>query len=118
MFERQRLQVVLIQRRLRRSLILGRVIRERAGRDFGHDDASVFHSQHLIGRDSAHHRGGEVPFFANLQHVVLAPWLRHQQHPFLRFGQENFVRSHVGLTPWNVGYFQLYARSAPGRHFA
>ena len=79
----------------------------------------MFEYAHLcVSRDSPDFHRVEAPLLEHAENFVLAALLRNQQHPFLRFAQHDFVRSHAGLALRNPVQFDFDAGAAARSHFA
>src|SRR5208283_2008393 len=60
----------------------------------------------------------ESPLLEHAEDLLLAAFLRHQQHSLLGFAQHNFISTHAGFALWHAIKFNFYADAAPPAHLA
>jgi len=63
----------------------------------------------VVTRYPSDHDRLNIPFAINLNYVVFKSFFSHNEHPFLRFGEHDFVSTHANLTNRNKVKINLYA---------
>ena len=80
------------------TFIYWRPVGQRCSRDLRNGLAALFDVQATVGGHLANADGVQIPFVENPLDLAFAPFLDHEQHALLRFGQHDFVRRHARLT--------------------
>ena len=103
----QLLHFVLPGRPPARSIVRGSIVGERRDRELGDGVAAALHHQLAGIGDAADDRVRQVPLVADVEDFLLATFLRHQQHPLLRFAEHHLVGRHSRLATWDGVDVQL-----------
>ena len=104
------------RRRFRFARVQRRFFGKRFRRNFSGDRAVVAHAHHPIIRHTTDFRARHVPLVENFTHNIFFSALGDDQHAFLGFAQQNFIRRHAWFTFRDFGEidFDSAARAAGG----
>src|SRR5580658_6244778 len=100
----------------RGTIIDRRLVGQRTYRQVGDDVAAPSRTPAAIAGNLADHDRVQVPFLENRDQFADAAALRNQQHPLLRFGEQNFVRRQRRLAQWYLVEVELDAHAAARCH--
>src|ERR1039457_5198231 len=101
-----------------RAFVYRGVVSQRRIRNLRHNFAVLQHAQRVAARNPPDLDRVEPPLFENAEDLVLASFLRHQQHALLRLAEHDLVRSHASLTLRNAVQFDFDAHTAAPAHLA
>ena len=107
-----------VSRLTRFAVIHRRFIRQLRRRNVGHDLAVVFHDHAARVGDRSNFRPGQIPLVENPLDLLFAAFVDDEEHAFLRFAEEDFVRRHVRHALRNFGKVDLDAGAGARRRFA
>ena len=79
---------------LRLGMILRTIRYETGSRKLRDNPIALDDAIDGIGDDFPNYLSGQVPLGENLANLVFAPAGDHNEHPFLRFTQQNLIRRH------------------------
>src|ERR1700677_1471195 len=83
------------------------------------DNFSVLtNAQLVIAGDDTHFDRIKAPFFENAEDLLLAAFLRYEQHALLRFAEHDFISAHAGFALGHPIQFDLNADATTAAHFA
>lgn len=91
------------------TVVDGGFVGQRTGRDFGHNFAVVLHAHHAVVFDFADDAGVQAPLLEDVEDLVFAALVGHQQHAFLRLREHDLVRGHAGFALGHVHQIDLDA---------
>jgi hypothetical protein len=76
----------------------------------------VAHAIKTIIRHMADDGGFQFPLVENSDHIIFVTLLRDDQHPLLRFREQNLVRGHIGFACGDQRNIDIDARLRACRH--
>ena len=91
------------------------IISELGRWDGGNGFAVVFDNHHAVPGHLTHFGPWQIPLVENPFDLFLAAFVDNDEHPLLRFAQQDFVRRHVWRSLRHLGQVDLDAGSAASR---
>ena len=86
-------------------------------RELCHDALALGHAVHRLGDDLTDHGGFQIPLGQNRTNIILVTELGDDEHPFLRFRQQDLVRRHALLAHWHLRHVDGNTDIPALRHF-
>src|SRR6185437_7962905 len=101
-----------------RPMVAGSLLGESVRGNFCGDDAMIQHAQQAIASYAANFHRVKSPLVKNLEDCALATAFGDEEHPLLRFAEQNIVRGHARLALGNASKVDFDPCASPRGHFS